>query len=165
VSRWPVAGPSEYWLLASSPASKVKTAIHIRQQQYTQDILKYNHELWYMSTYMMYTVSHQVWIHSGSNNLSDRTVSSLSCPYVIPKSPYFYNKLPDDGPLRLETCRGCPNKSERFKVRATVVLLSWRHWKFNKRYLSFLRLVATEHYAKEQRVIYFLNKWFVLLQN
>ena len=43
VSRWPVAGPSEYWLLASSPASKVKTAIHtvqqihIRWQQYTQD--------------------------------------------------------------------------------------------------------------------------------
>jgi len=26
VSRWPVAGPSEYWLLASSPASKVKKA-------------------------------------------------------------------------------------------------------------------------------------------
>ena len=24
MSRWPVAGPSEYWLLASSPASKVK---------------------------------------------------------------------------------------------------------------------------------------------
>jgi len=24
VSRWPFAGPSEYWLLASSPASKVK---------------------------------------------------------------------------------------------------------------------------------------------
>ena len=24
VSRWPVAGPSEYWILASSPASKVK---------------------------------------------------------------------------------------------------------------------------------------------
>jgi len=56
VSRWPVAGPSEYWLLASSPASKVKTAIHtqnttntykmttihtIQLQQYTQDILKY----------------------------------------------------------------------------------------------------------------------------
>jgi len=29
VSRWPVAGPSEYWLLANSPASKVK------KQQYT----------------------------------------------------------------------------------------------------------------------------------
>jgi len=28
VSRWLVAGPSEYRLLASSPASKVKTAIH-----------------------------------------------------------------------------------------------------------------------------------------
>ena len=28
VSRWPVAGPSEYWLLASSPASKIKTAVH-----------------------------------------------------------------------------------------------------------------------------------------
>ena len=24
MSRWPVAGPSEYWLVASSPASKVK---------------------------------------------------------------------------------------------------------------------------------------------
>ena len=50
VSRWPVAGPSEYRLLASSLASKVKrtirtanthkmTTIHTRQlQQYTQDI-------------------------------------------------------------------------------------------------------------------------------
>ena len=33
VSRWPVAGPSEYSLLASSPSSEVKTAItHIVQQ-------------------------------------------------------------------------------------------------------------------------------------
>jgi len=52
VSRWPVAGPSEYSLLAGSPASKVKnnnthtvqtnthnmTTTHTRQlQQYTQD--------------------------------------------------------------------------------------------------------------------------------
>jgi len=29
VSRWPVAGPSEYLLLARSPKSKVKTTIHI----------------------------------------------------------------------------------------------------------------------------------------
>ena len=50
VSRWPVSGPSEYWLLASSPASKVKkkqcphsttnthrTTTHTRQlQQYTR---------------------------------------------------------------------------------------------------------------------------------
>jgi len=28
VPRWPVAGHSRYWLLASSPASKVRTAIH-----------------------------------------------------------------------------------------------------------------------------------------
>ena len=28
VSRWSAAGPSGYWLLAGSPASKVKTAIH-----------------------------------------------------------------------------------------------------------------------------------------
>ena len=27
VSRWPVAGPSQYWLLASSPARTVRTAI------------------------------------------------------------------------------------------------------------------------------------------
>jgi len=64
VSRWSVAGPSEYWLLASSLASKEKqqythritnthkmTTIPTRQlqqytqdnkQQYTQHILKYN---------------------------------------------------------------------------------------------------------------------------
>jgi len=52
VSRWPVAGPSEYWLLASSPVSKAQnkqqcthsttnthkmTTIHTRQlQQYTR---------------------------------------------------------------------------------------------------------------------------------
>jgi len=50
VSRWSVAGPSEYWLLASSPSSKVKkkqcphsttnthkTTTHTRQlQQYTR---------------------------------------------------------------------------------------------------------------------------------
>jgi len=29
VSRWPVAGPSEYWLIASSPASKVQIAMLI----------------------------------------------------------------------------------------------------------------------------------------
>jgi len=35
VSRWPVAGPSEYWLLAGSPASKVcKTAIHTQYSKY-----------------------------------------------------------------------------------------------------------------------------------
>ena len=43
MSRWPAAGPSEYWLLASSEASKVKNSnthvvqhIHIRWQ-HTQD--------------------------------------------------------------------------------------------------------------------------------
>jgi len=51
VSRWPVAGPSEYWLLASSPASKVKNSnmhivqqIHIRWQQYTQDNYNNTHK-------------------------------------------------------------------------------------------------------------------------
>ena len=42
MSRWPVAGPSEYWLLASSPASKVKTAIHTKfysNRSRTKDIL------------------------------------------------------------------------------------------------------------------------------
>jgi len=33
VSRWPVAGPSEYWLLASSPTPKLKTAIHTHTVQ------------------------------------------------------------------------------------------------------------------------------------
>jgi len=48
--RWPVAGPSEYWLLASSPASKVKNSnthivqqIHITWQQYTQDNYNNSH--------------------------------------------------------------------------------------------------------------------------
>ena len=48
---------------------------------------------------------------------------------------------------------GCPNKSARFKVHAFVVLLGWRHWKFNVCHLSFLRLKVVERYTKEQRVI------------
>ena len=36
VSRWPVAGLSEYWLLASSPASKVRTSVHTVQVHNTQ---------------------------------------------------------------------------------------------------------------------------------
>jgi hypothetical protein len=38
-------------------------------------------------------------------------------------------------------------------VRAIVVLLGWRHWKFNLFHLSLLRLVVMERYTKEQRVI------------
>ena len=51
MSRWPVAGPSEYRLLASSPASKVKNSnahivqqIHIRWQQYTQENYNNTHK-------------------------------------------------------------------------------------------------------------------------
>jgi len=50
-------------------------------------------------------------------------------------------------------CRGCPNKSARFKVRAIVVLLVWRPSNFNICHLSFLRLVVMERYTKKQRVI------------
>ena len=49
MSRWPVAGPSEYWLLASSPASKVKiqqcthsTANTHKMARPTQDNHKHN---------------------------------------------------------------------------------------------------------------------------
>ena len=35
MSRWPFAGPSEYWLPASIPASKVKTAIHTQYNKYS----------------------------------------------------------------------------------------------------------------------------------
>ena len=49
--------------------------------------------------------------------------------------------------------------------RAIVVLLGWRHWKSNICHLSFLLLVVMERYTKEQRVIYFLNKQCVLLQD
>ena len=49
MSRWPVAGPSEYWLLASSLASKVKNSnahivqqIHIRwQHTHTRQLQQY----------------------------------------------------------------------------------------------------------------------------
>jgi len=47
----------------------------------------------------------------------------------------------------------CPNKSARLKVHAIVGLLGWRHWKFNIRHLAFLRLVVTEHYTNERRII------------
>jgi hypothetical protein len=52
----------------------------------------------------------------------------------------------------------CPNKRVRSKVRAIIVLLSWRHWKFDICHLSFLRLVVMERYTKEHSVIIFLNK-------
>ena len=53
----------------------------------------------------------------------------------------------------VSTNMGCPNKSARFRVRAIVVMLGWRHCKFNICHLSLLRLVVMERYAKEQRVI------------
>ena len=37
---------------------------------------------------------------------------------------------------------GCPNKSARFKVWGIVVLLGWRHWKFN---MSFVIVVISSH--------------------
>jgi len=40
VSRWPVAGPSEYWLLASSPASKVKNKQTNKQTRSTTNTHK-----------------------------------------------------------------------------------------------------------------------------
>jgi hypothetical protein len=51
------------------------------------------------------------------------------------------------------TAKGCPNKNARFKVRAIVVLLGWRHWKFNICHLSFLRLLVKDRCTKEQSVI------------
>ena len=38
-------------------------------------------------------------------------------------------------------------------MRAIVVLLGWRHWKFKICHLSLLRLEVTERYTKEHRVI------------
>jgi hypothetical protein len=47
----------------------------------------------------------------------------------------------------------CPNKNARFKGCTTVVLLGWRHWKFNICHLSLLWLVVMECCTKEQRII------------
>jgi len=48
---------------------------------------------------------------------------------------------------------GCPNKSARFKVCTIVILLGWRHWKFDISHLSLLRLVVMECCNKEQHII------------
>jgi len=45
VSRWPVAGPSEYWLLASSPASKVKKKQCPHSATYTHKITTHTRQL------------------------------------------------------------------------------------------------------------------------
>ena len=46
MSRWPVAGPSEYQLLASSPATKVcKTAIHTHSKNNTHEVTKSTHKI------------------------------------------------------------------------------------------------------------------------
>jgi hypothetical protein len=63
--RWPVAGPSEYWLLASSLAYKVKSSsthtvrqIHTRWQQYTQDNYKNTHRTTNNNTHKTTTKIH-----------------------------------------------------------------------------------------------------------
>ena len=56
VSRWPVAGPFEYWLLASSPASKVKTAIHTWYNKYTQDNYNNTHKTTHNNTHKTTTI-------------------------------------------------------------------------------------------------------------
>ena len=45
MSRWPVAGPSQYWLIASSPASKVKTALHTYSTANTHKITTHTRQL------------------------------------------------------------------------------------------------------------------------
>jgi len=45
VSRWPVAGPSEYWLLASSPASKVKKKQYPHSTTNTHEITTHTRQL------------------------------------------------------------------------------------------------------------------------
>jgi hypothetical protein len=62
VSRWPVAGPSEYWLLASSPASKVV-------QQYAHMFRATNSSV-LGSLLTVYTVKNCFW---GRTNLSFET--------------------------------------------------------------------------------------------
>jgi hypothetical protein len=70
-------------------------------------------------------------------------------PGVHSVSRFSWVRLP---PLSVAGCKGCPNKSARFKVRAIVVLLGRLHWKFNICHLPLLRLVVMERCTKEYRV-------------
>ena len=70
---------------------------------------------------------------------------------LLPVSSVFWQLLPVFSFASIHM--GCPNKSTRFKVYAIVVLLGWRHWKFNICHLSLLRLVVMERRNKEQSVI------------
>jgi hypothetical protein len=77
VSRWPVAGPSEYWFLASSLASKVKTAIHT---QYSNSV---SHT--YLSRCLSYPLFHLNvnWFtnssHSQTHGLSHKNTQHGHC--------------------------------------------------------------------------------------
>ena len=76
MSRWPVAGPSEYWLLDSSQAFKVKNSnthivqqIHIRWQQYTQEKLQQHI---YKTTTTIHTANQQQ-LHTTDLKTSNKT--------------------------------------------------------------------------------------------
>ena len=89
MSRWPVAGPSEYWILASSPAAKVKNRnkhvvqqIHTRWQQYTQDNYNNSHK----TTTTIHTIQLQQYTqdnhnntHKTTNNNTHKTSQNTTC--------------------------------------------------------------------------------------
>ena len=86
MSRWPVAGPSKYRLLASSPASYSKNSntyivqqIHIRWQQYTQDNYSNTHK----TTTTKHTRQLQQYTQDNYNSTHKSNSKLQSCPWYI----------------------------------------------------------------------------------
>jgi hypothetical protein len=82
VSRWPVAGPSGYWLLASSSASKVTPAIHTQDNKYIQQV-------------------QQQYTHRNTSTRHDTHKTTTSTPSTI----YNLQVHPAQFTINTETCR------------------------------------------------------------
>ena len=93
--------------------------------------------------------------HMSRPNISSDLTTWIQCgeAHKSGSSPLCHLLQSPVAPSLLGPNKVCPNKSARFKVRAIVVLLSWRHWKFNICHLALLRLVVMERYTKERCVI------------
>jgi hypothetical protein len=75
VSRWPVAGPSEYWLLGSSSASKVTPAIHTQYNKYSNTQVNYTvQKAWKPLNFIMRVIK------KGNSNKKSSAFTSLGRP-------------------------------------------------------------------------------------
>ena len=109
MSRWPVAGPSGYWLLASSPASKVKKK-KSNAKQYIRSVLN--------KPYLFSLTQHKFIIQT--NNCKTYTYIN-NILYTVNTPTCFDTPLSSSGSLILLLCYSYENHSD-YKLSKIILL-------------------------------------------